>query len=245
MAPTFRPGKKSRVWANSMRLSRVLDTFEIRRTADAYDVTVLENDDKNFIAGLRGGEVQGSGMFDGSSWHVSEQLAGFLSSAVENWSMAPEGDAIGNLALLWRANQTQINVATPANNRSAITVACHPSSAIKSGKVLLQGTAALTTTGIQTAVDSGVAAGTAAGARWNGHVTDRASGLTSFQLAIQHSSAGSVWAQIDSWTIATTGSTSKVIAGTIKRQLRVQITTLTVSSGAKSVNCLVAIGRSS
>ena len=241
---TYNPGKKNRVWMNGLRMSRYIDSLDLQRQADALEVTVLENDDKNFIAGLRYDAVTFTGIFDGSSDKPSEQVAKVLgSSSLQVWTQTPEGDAVGKLAQMWQANETQVDIQTPANGRIALNGACMPTKAVKAGKVHIQGTVALTSTGAQTSIDNAVA--TAAGGRAHFHLTNICTGLTGFTAKIQHSSNNSAWGDLLTFSQTSTGGATSTASGTIKRYTRGIVTAFTVSGAAKTVNCLASFGRSS
>ena len=104
---------------------------------------------------------------------------------------------------------------------------------------------ARTSTANQTAVDSGIAAGTTRGGVGHVHTTVASTLTTGHQWIIQHSSAAASWADIISFTLSTAdGGTVQrsTVAGTVKRHVRATLFALT-GGASKSVTSAVSFAR--
>ena len=89
MAPTFRHGKAAYLNVSNMNgstfvLSSGTDDVGLDRNVDTAEVTVHGNNDKNFLAGLRGATLTFSGHF--SSTHADNLQGGLGSSTAPTTS---------------------------------------------------------------------------------------------------------------------------------------------------------------
>lgn len=245
MAPSFVAGKKARCWVNTIRLSRISDSYELKREVEVIETTTHEDaDDQTNIAALRKGGFTFGGMFDGSTERLADSIGSALGSSVaQAWTYAPAGDAVGAIGLLWQSVHSEMNAVAPAKGRVDVRGASVPTGRILSGKIHCQGTAARTTTGVQTAVDgSTVAAALGSGARANFHLT-AATTLTSVTVKIQHSSvATSAFVDLFTFTSTAVGFQSSTSATVVKRYTRANVSAFTGGAG-KTIQVLAALGR--
>lgn len=240
MSQTFLAGSKLRLWRNSYRLSKITDTFDLKRMCDTYDVTTHETDgNRAFISGLRSGGSDKGGIYDASTDAGDERVASQLgSTSISIYTAAIEGDAVGKIAHVWQAREKQVNISSPANGRIGWQGGDDASDHVLSGRMLRQGTAPTASTGASAAVDN--AAATTHGGVGHFHLTDLVA-LGSITVKIQHSSAASVWADLLTWTTTSTGASHQSTTGTaIKRYTRSIVTAL---SGSTYVPLAVAFAR--
>ena len=192
----FNAGRRLRLYGNAYRFSQLTDTYDLNRMADAIDVTVHENNDRNFVASLRSGGAQWGGIHDGSTARADEIIASQLgSTAVNVWTACLEGDAVGSIAHLYRAREKQLNVSSPAAGRVGVTGQHDATDHIMNGRVQIQGTILTATTGAKASVDNGAAS--TLGGVGHFHLTDLGASIT---VKVQHSSAGSAWADLLTFT---------------------------------------------
>lgn len=136
MAPTFRPGKKAFLklvrGASTMILSSGVDTGELARLCDTYDVTGWGKDDKNFIAGLRSATLKFSGPW--ASTYETFLSGGLGSSSLNAFTFGPESTVATRIKLTGNLIFTNYMVQAPVNGRINWTVDCQLTGAITSTK---------------------------------------------------------------------------------------------------------------
>jgi hypothetical protein len=92
----FRHGKNAAVTVNSVALSSFCDSVDLSRDVDTSETTVFGNDDKTFIPGLRGGNINLSGNYDPTaSTGPADVLEGLLGSAPFPVVYEPGGNVAG------------------------------------------------------------------------------------------------------------------------------------------------------
>lgn len=238
---SFNAGMRMRMWGNSYRFSRITDNVNVNRMVETYDVTTHESSgDRQFIAGLRTGGADWSGIYDASLTAAQEIVGRQLGSTAPNvWTVTMEGDVVGKHALLYSDRAKEIDISAPAAGRIGVSYKGDAVDHVLTGRVNIRGTVATASTGASASVDNGAA--TALGGRAHFHVTDTAAALTSVTAKIQHSSAGASWADLLTFTTTSTGYTQVDTTGlAVKRYTRGIVTAL---SGASTVYLLAAFAR--
>jgi len=256
MAPTFRSGKGARLLFNNADLSAILQDVSVTGSAKALDVTAFQQNDMAYIAGVRDGTVKYSGMFDGTALSTaSTATTGALDARFQSALAAstqpyvtygPEGDAIGRRARLWRQETVNYTAQSPVSDVVKVSADGQLSGRQYAGVWLLNSAARTSTSSTFASVNSGVAAGTTQGGVAHFHMTADST-ITTFRAKIQHSSAGSAWADLISFS-SSTGTTSansvqrSTVAGTVKRYVKAIIPTFTGGAG-KSATVAIAFSR--
>lgn len=256
MAPTFRSGRGGRVLFNNADLSQILQEVSVESTVNALDTTVFQNDDKTYIAGVRDGSVNYSGLFDGTALSTASTAStGALDARFQSALAAstqpivtygPEDDTIGNRARLFRQEQTAYTAGSPADDVVKVAAVGQISGRQDYGVFLHPLTARTSTSSTFTSVNSGIAAGTTGGGVGHFHMT-AASTVATFQAIIQHSSSSTAWSTLLTFS-SSTGTTSagaaqrSTVSGTVKRYVRAAIPTFTGGAG-KSATFAVAFAR--
>lgn len=229
--PSFLPGNKMRAWANSYRISKITDSFEVERMADTIDVTNHETQgSRAFIASLRSGGAKWGGIFDASTEQADELIARQLGSTTPTvWTIAFEGDGVGKIAHLYSGREKMMSISAPVAGRVGVQGETDAIDTVLTGSMLRQGTAPTASTGASAAVNNGAA--TAFGGVAHFHVTDTPAALGSITAKVQHSSAGVSWADIATFTSTAIGSLSfTTTALAVKAQTRAIVTALTGST---------------
>jgi len=209
MAPTFQHGKGAAVLVNKTNMSVILNDASFDATADVAEVTNFgSSGNREYIAGVRDASGSFSGMFDGSTNEtdqVFEALLGNSTAAVITYG--PGGDTIGTPAYLGAARVTSYNVASPASDVVAASMAVQYTSESRSGFWLADLGARSTATTHATVVMPGSSASTLGGIG-HLHVISATTnvGGAELNMKIQDSSAGSVWADV--LTFASVSSTA-------------------------------------
>ena len=93
------------------------DSVSFSRTTDTAEVTVFTNDDKNFIAGLRGATLSCSGPFDATGHGV---LNGCFDQASVAFSYSPDG---GTTTIAGNCFITDYTPTSPVGDRDSWSAA--------------------------------------------------------------------------------------------------------------------------
>lgn len=257
MAPTFRHGKKTAVLIDQFHFSEYLNDFTVAASMDAAETTTFRKDDKTYIVGLRDVTVSLSGLFAssgssgaGASTNI-DSVAEFFDDALGGTTkvavtILPDSTAVGARALLMTGDPVAWDVSAPVNDVVSCEVELQGSQGYRGGRVL-RFQVASTSTGSQAAVDSGLTnGGTTGGGVGHLHVTAVASTFGSATFKIQHSTSGSTWADLITFTAATARTFQRsTVAGTIKEQLRSTLSSYTSAGAADTITASVAFARNS
>lgn len=248
MAPTFRHGKGSRVLVGPRDLSAYLKMSSISASCDPADVTCFQQNDKAFIPGLTGVTVSFNGLFSFSSGVNSTQIDKFLQGAlggstVYPVTIGPEGDSTGRFAFMMKGDQTKLDVNTPLTDAVAIAADILGSDGYDGG-VFLQGIADRTSTqsgGTVSFAGSTVTGFSTGGGVGHFHIS-ASSAITSVVAKVQHSTTGSTWVDLITFTNFTgpTGGTFQrsTVAGNVKEKLRGTVSTFTGGAGKHATYAL-------
>jgi len=252
MAPTFRHGKSSRLIVKGVDASSMFNEFTVMSSVDTQETTTFGKDDRTFIAGQRTGTLSAQGFLDNTTAGTNDPFKTFRDALGSSTDLvitaipgAPGGSTVtpGALARLGAAIETSFETAAPAMGVVTAKFDAQVNDRFDFGRVLYGPAAAVTSTGIKTTVDSGVAAGTTGGGVGHFHLTQSSGSVTALVIKIQHSSA-TVWSDLCSSTAltATPGAKRVAVTGTVKRYTRANVTTIT-GGGTKSVKIICAFAR--
>lgn len=70
-----RHGRRLRLWVEGYRISPDVSRVEESYTTDMAQITVVEDDDHQYVPGIRGGEMRITGWFDDTDGHVDDVLS--------------------------------------------------------------------------------------------------------------------------------------------------------------------------
>lgn len=257
MAPTFRHGKKTAVLIDQYDFSGYLNEFTVAASMDAAETTTFRKDDKTYIVGLRDVTVSLAGLFASSGAaggaHSTDEdaIAEFFANALGGSTrlavtILPDSTAVGARALLVSGDPVAWDVSAPASNVVSCQAEIQGSQGYRGGRVL-RFEVASTSTGSQAAVDSGLTnGGTTGGGVAHLHVTSVSSTFNTCTFKVQHSTSGSTWADLITFT-ATTGVSFQrsTVAGTIKEQVRSSVSGYTSGGTSDTVTASIAFARNS
>ena len=232
MAPTFKHGKSARVWWGSVNASTMVKSVKFTGKCETGDTTVLGLDDRRAIAGLKTGEVQMSGYWDGStgSPNLDAIVYGLMGSTSQfPLTFMPHGDTAGNPARLADTVEVAADVNAPVDGVVEAEFGAQVTGGPRFGLVT-KALAAQSATGAGTTVDTSVFRTTAQGLVAHLHVTAKTA-LTSASFILQHSSNGSSWATHTTLTAVTsTGYQRSNPLTSVKRYVRTNLNALTGTS---------------
>jgi hypothetical protein len=218
-------GLSASVLFNAYDLSQYLKT-----AAPSLDIELLEatpfqaaNGDKVYITGFRDGKLSLEGFFQSDSVNQSA-IDDIFNSVIGSTTkqivtVSPEGALVlGNRCFLIDADTVNYAVSSPATGLIMSNAQIQSSSGLGHG-IVLQPTAALTATGNGTGVDN--AAATTRGGAGHIHVTAVVGTSPTLDGKIQHSSDGSSWTDLITFSQKTGISAERVeVTGTVNRHLR-------------------------
>ncbi len=255
MAPTFRHGKGTRVLMNQFDMSPFLQTAKFSAAAPAADVTVFQQNDMNYIPGIRDATISLDGRFGfstgASSTSVDAVFARYLGGSTQFvTTIAFEGASTGGWAAMMKGDEISHDVDSPIAGTVSIAAAIQGST-LHFGGVMLRPLAAATATTANGAVK--FAGSTATGFSTGGgvahmHVTAASTVTTGYTIKVQHSTSGSTWVDLVTCTspALTTGDggtfTRTTVAGNVKEQLRSNLSAFT-GGAAKTITFAVAFSR--
>ncbi|MCI0544307.1 MAG: hypothetical protein L0Z49_07645, partial [Actinobacteria bacterium] len=227
----------------------------VAASMDAAETTTFRKNDKTYIVGLRDVTVNLSGLFassgstgagastdaDGMAEYFDGALGGSTRQAI---TILPDSTAIGGRALLMVGDAMAWDVSAPVSDVVSAEVEFQGSEGYRGGRILRYQVAS-TSTGAQSAVDSGLTnGGSSGGGVGHLHVTAVSSTFGSATFKIQHSTSGSTWADLITFTAATARTFQRsTVAGTIKEQVRSTLSSYTGTAGADSITATIAFAR--
>lgn len=244
MAPTFRHGKGTRVLINQFDLSGQLQNAKFSSVCPSADVTVFQQNDMNYVPGIRGGTIQLDGRFSFStganSSGVDAIFARYLGGSTQ-WvtSIGFDGQSTGGWAVMMKGDDLAHDVDSPIEG-IVTTVAQIQGSSIHTGGVFLRPLSTAKSTavgGTNTGVvfaGSTVTGFTTGGGVGQLHVTytTKVTGTRTATFKIQHSTSGSTWADLITFSAATKATFQRsTVAGNVKERLRSTISSFAGSSG--------------
>lgn len=255
MAPTFRHGKTVSVFVDEYHFSECFNEFTVSASMDAAETTTFRKNDKTYVVGLRDATVSLSGLFassgstgTGASTNA-DGVAEFFDAALGGSTkvvstILPDSTAVGARALLLRADPVAWDVSSPASDVVSSALELQGSEGYRGGRVLRYQVAS-TSTGSQGAVDSGLTnGGTTGGGVGHLHVTSVASTFGSATFKVQHSTSGSTWVDLITFTAATGRTFQRsTVSGTIKEQVRSTLSSYTSAGTSDTITASIAFAR--
>lgn len=258
MAVTPRHGHKTRPLVDEKDLSPFLTSVTPSASMDPSEVTTFDSSgDREYIKGMRDGTISFDGLFASASTSTAatDDIANFLDDSLGGstkhvYTVEMERGSTGGRAAMMRADNTSYDIASPANDVITISVDAQASDGYAGGRILrplTQSTSTGSGSGVLTPGTT-TAGGTTGGGVGHLHVTAFGSTENGATVKIQHSTSGSTWA--DLITFSTLGGDPtferSTVAGTVKEQLRSTIVSLSsgsTSSTGKSLTAAAAFAR--
>lgn len=226
--PTFTHGKNATVLANGYNLSSYFNSVSASGSSETAEVSTFGDNSKKYIPGLKDATFSVEGYYDATAGAVDESLAAMLGNETV-WVTVMNADAVG--ARGYAAKTIATTVDTGAEIGGAVTVSAEGQSTTGiDGIVVLKALSAVTAGGNGTQVDNTTS--TTTGAVGYLQVTG-ISGTPTLVAKVQHSTDGSTWVDLITFTSVTTANTAERIAvsGTVNRYLRAL---WTISGGSPS-----------
>jgi hypothetical protein len=248
MAPTFRYGSGAKLLVNARNLTPFIKEGTVSASLEVPETTTWGKSDKEYLPGGIG-DITAS--FDGlhsKSTATADTITNYLDAALGGstnfvTTFGPEGDSTGRWAYLFSAIETKLDVDAPAKDVVGVAFDMQGSGGLDSG-VWLRPLSTRSSTASNSAVvcaGSTTLGGTTGGGVGHLHITV-ASTVTSITTKIQHSTSGSTWADLISWTSTAETVQRSTVSGTVKEQLRFTISSYT-GGAAKTVTCAAAFAR--
>lgn len=218
----FSSSQSARVLARYVALSAYARSFSVDDSTDMLEVSTLHSTAKEFIAGLRGGQISVDGPLDldPTADGVLDQLIDWHGITADPVTYLPYGWSIGSVAILGAVVKTAFSRKVQANTTVDYSLAGELDGGVDYG-VSLKTLAAVTADTSETSVDNGAA--TANGGVANLHVTAY-SGFSGVSHLLEHSSNNSVFTTLGTFTNVTAiGSQRLVVAAgtTVNRYVRI------------------------
>lgn len=134
MAPQFRHGRRAFlsvvIGGTTTVLSSGFDDSSLKRAVDSAEVTAYTDNDKKYLAGLRGANLDVSGHF--SSTHEG-RIGGVLGASTHPvWKYGPEGNTTGFRKYQFSAMVTGLDVGAPVGDKISMNFGLLVSGAVTS-----------------------------------------------------------------------------------------------------------------
>ena len=247
MAPSPRHGKGIRPLLDEKDVSDFLREVTVSAAMDPAEVTTFGDNDRSYIPGLRNGTFSFDGLFSASTTSaddVANYLDAALGGSTRQVLTVDLERSTGGRALLMHADDTSYDVSAPLDDVVSVAVDAQASGGYAGGRMLRPLGAATTTgsnSGVATPGTTG-AGGTTGGGVAHLHVT-AASTVTSLTGKVQHSTSGSTWADLVTFTAATAETFQRsTVSGTVKERTRFTISAFSGGAG-KSATLAAAFSR--
>ena len=236
----FVHGKNGRLLLDDMALSGYLKGWEHSTEREMADVTIEGDGGHKFIPGLDSGSLSLDGVFDNTAAATGQDATlntALGASSASVITAAPEGFALGKRVIPISARESNYANSSPVGDAVTFAASWMSEGEVDVG-VALHDLTAETATGNGSSVDNTVSS--ANGGVANLHVTV-ASAADSLTVKVQHSPDNSVWADLITFTAATTTTAERLsVAGTVDRYTRA---TRTISGTDPSFTYAVAFAR--
>lgn len=232
---------QTRVLYGNTALAAFLRNVKPSASVDMLDVTTLVDTSKQFIAGLQEFNLSIDGLFDngtgaGSVW--SAITSPINAQSIVPTSVAPAGFAVGSNVWVLPARTVSYEVSSNVADIVPFSMAFGAGSPAQVG-VSLADLAAVAATANGTTVDNG--ASTANGMIANLHVTAASGTTPTLTVVVQHSTNGTTWTTLGTFTAATAATSELITAtGTVNRYVRAAFT---VGGTTPSFTCQVSLAR--
>lgn len=241
----FLPGYAAKVYVNEVPVCATVNAWTVNHSRANSEVTAMCQTSgqgaASYVPGLKSGSLSIAGPQDSVGQNLNAEISGAI--GVDNGFVAtllPDGDAVGKPAFFAAFDASDWAVDASVSEAVAFTFGAQPDEGIEAGFVLHAPTAE-TADANGTTVDRTADLVTSAGGAAAGlHVTAY-SGLTSAAIKVQHSTDGSVWADLVSFASVTAIGAQVVKTAadvTVNRYLRV----VTDVTGTGSVTFLATVG---
>lgn len=229
--------KNSRVLINDSHVSGRVSGWGMSSSKALGTITSLLDDGDRFVPGLLSGSMSVNGTFDADPGTLYDKVAS--AAGVDNGALItvlPDGMTVGKPALFAVTDVDGFDVPASASEAVTLSVTATADETVDIGYVL-HALQAETAGGNSASVDNQAA--TSNGGVGMLHVT-AFSGLTNITVKVQHSTDGSVWADLMTFTAAT-GKTSerKTVSGTVNQYVRA----LWIVTGTGSAEFALAFAR--
>lgn len=228
--PTFRHGKRTTVLFNGTDMSPFLNEATSTQEIETAETTTFGDTDKTYIVGLGDGTISASGLFDSTAGASDAVLSGMIQQDDNTFTVLPEGNGIGNRAIVANGELTSYEISSPVADVVSISAEIQADGGLYHG-VDLTSANTVSASGVTSAVDHGSA--TYSGALANLHVTSNTrDGATT--IKVQHSADGVTYADLITFTnvsASTTVGETITSTGTVNQYLRAEHT-LAGSSGS-------------
>lgn len=235
----FTLGNTSRVLANEQAVSSTLAGWSVSHSRAASEVTTVVESGARFVPGLMAGSLTLRGPQDSTGQTLDAEIT--AAKGVDNSllvTVCPYGTAVGTFAITVLGDVSEHAVDASVSEAVGFTVTAAADESVDMGFVV-QPLGAVTADGNGTTIDRGVGSATTGGAVAVLHATAY-TGFTTVGIKVQHSTDGSTWADLQSFTALTAvGAERRLIAAgtTINRYVRA----VTDVTGTGSVTYLVAL----
>jgi len=208
-------GKNARTYINGYDLTTYLKSFSVIQSADVVDVSAFNQESKTYIVGLRDGTISAEGFFAGSTLETDYVFNQTLAST-SIWTYYPNRSGVGQPGYGIKTDQTSYEIMSPVDGAVGVTVA---------GQATLGVDNIISHIAFQTRASSGV--GTAYDnlvATTGGILTylqlDGITGGITVTVNIQHSSAGTSWATVQTFASSVRTAQRASTGTNIKRYTR-------------------------
>lgn len=237
----FINANQTRVIYGNTALAAYLRTVTPSTNVDMLDVTTLIDTSKQMAPGLVEHTLSLDGLFDnttgaGTVWNAITTPINAGSTVPT--SVAPAGFATGNQVWMLPARTVSYEVSSNVSDVVPFQMSLGAGQATNIG-VSLGDLTARTATANGTSVDNTQA--TSNGAIAHLHVTDVSGTTPSLAVTVEHSTNGSSWTTLGSFTAASTSSSELIsVTGTVNRYVRA---VFTISGTSPSITCQVSLAR--
>lgn len=237
--PTFRHGKSTAVLFNGTDMSPYLNEATTTQEIETAETTTFAATDKTYIVGLADGTISTSGLFDSTANASDAVLNGMIQQEDNTFTVLPEGNTLGNRAIIANGELTSYEISSPVADVIAISAEIQADGGLLHGVALAAGVTTSSASAATTAVNNGSA--TYSGGLYNLHVTsnNRDGAAT---IKVQHSSDDVTYADLVTFTNVSASATvgeSITSTGTVNQYLRT-LSTLAGASGSVTYHVAAA-----
>lgn len=218
---SFYHGRNAEIYVNGHSMSSYLDTISVPVNADTVEVTTFADTAKKFVMGLKSATLTGEGFGAGSTSEADQFLNDALSTNENVWTWYPAGESSGKPGRAFKGYGTEFTIKGSVSGAVRIATACQSNVGCEPVLCIRAVAAAAASSSGASFDNSGKS--TNGGAAYL-HVT--ATATSDALIVLDHSSDGSSWETVATFSTAPAGASAQRVAitGEIRRYVKASCT---------------------
>lgn len=218
---SFYHGRNAEIYVNGYSLSSYLDTINVPVNADTVEVTTFADTAKQFVMGIKSATLTGEGFGAGSTASADQYLQDVLSATENVWTWYPAGESTGKPGKAFKGYGTEFSIKGSISGAVRVATACQ--SNVGCEPVLCIRAVATATASSSGGAFDNTGKSTNGGAAY---LQVSATATSDALIVVDHSSDGSSWETVATFSTAPAGASAQRVAitGEIRQYVKASCT---------------------